>query len=67
MVEYEGFDVFATAAENSPWQPLKQLRMGFDKRATSVDAVPCGDGSTFLLHCSCVVVCIIITTVTAPC
>ena len=55
MVEYEAFDVFATAAQDSlvAAQGVKSvaaaevLRMGFDKRTTSVDAVPCGDGSIF--------------------
>ena len=43
---------------------LKQLRTaGFDKRPTSVDAIPCGDGRISSLHCA--VVCIIITNVTA--
>ena len=42
---------------------LKQLRTaGFDKRPTSVDAIPCGDGRISSLHCA--VVCIIITNVT---
>ena len=43
---------------------LKQLRTaGFDKRPTSVDAIPCCDGRISSLHCA--VVCIIITNVTA--
>ena len=54
MVEYEAFDVFATAAQDSlvAAQGVKSvaaaevLRMGFDKRTTSVD-VPCGDGGIF--------------------
>ena len=55
MEEYEAFDVLQPQHKAVSCQPracksvaaAEVLRMGFDKRTTSVDAVPCGDGSIF--------------------